>query len=248
MIASLLVAIVAAQSVAAQASATIVPLTGRDDGSACTRDGRWCVSVISDEQGARPVVRAGNATTATPVRKADEAGDDDRASVWLRLVILGDGRFLAGVQTDSSTGYSGGGGSATQLELYDVMAGKPGTRAIFTQPIRGSLIIRACFSEKDSATRLDACHDEYGFSARIGIVPGGTGPLPILSYTTNAWAFPRGASRSSDSTTRPPLRKRDLVREADPKCSFTRRFTYYTATGSYRPDQPLPACGDYTEL
>lgn len=246
MIAPLLLAISAAHAAAAPADpATIVGLTVREDGEACTRDGRWCVSLVPVEDGARPVVRARGGRASTT---ADRKGEDGTSSVWPRLVILGDGRFLAGVQTDLSTGYSGGGGNATQVQLYEVALGKPGGRAVLDQPIRASLIIRACFGEKDSAKRLDACHDEYGFSARIGLVPGGTGRLPILSYTTNAWAFPRGASRSSDSTTRPPLRKRDLVRQADPKCSFTRRFTYDTATGSYRPDQPLPACGDYIEL
>lgn len=206
MIAPLLLAISAAHAAAAPADpATVVDLAAGKDGEACTRDGRWCVSLIPVDDGARPIVRAGGSRAATP---ADRKGEDGTSSVWPRLVIIGDGRFLAGVQTDFSTGYSGGGGNATRVQLYEVVLGKPGGRAILDQPIRASLIIRACFSEKDSTKRLDACHDEYGFSARIGIVPGSTGRLPILSYTTNAWAFPSGASRSSDSTTRPPLRAR----------------------------------------
>ncbi|MEN3747648.1 hypothetical protein TPR58_10745 [Sphingomonas sp. HF-S3] len=247
MIAPLLFTIAAAHAAPIPADpAAIVSLSARENGEACTKDGRWCVSLVPARDGARPVVRAG-ATTRAPADQARK-DDEDAPSVWPRLVVLGDGRFLAGVQSELSTGYSGGGGNATRVKLYEVTVDRPGGRAILDQPIRASLTIRACFDEKDSAKRLDACHDEYGFSARLGLVPGGAGRLPILSYTTSAWAFPRGASRSSDSTTRPPLRKTDLVRQADPKCSFTRRFTFDAGTGSYRPDQPFPACGDYTEL
>lgn len=244
MIGSFLAALLVTQAAGDQDAARLVPLTARDGGHGeyCTGDGHWCVTLIPGEDGPRPIVRAADA----PPPPA--AAEDESHSIWPSLILLKNGSFIAGVQARSSTGYSGGGGSATELRLFETYAnGKPGVQAVFDQPMESALMIRACFGEQDMKKRRGACHDEYGFSARIGLAPGMAAGLPILTYTTKAWAFPRGASRSSDSTQMPPLRRYDLVQQADAKCSFIRRYSFDPEAGIYRPDQPLPECSDYTD-
>lgn len=201
----------------------------------------------NDEGLRRPVVRPGKDVPRNREPDADaEAGTDESWAVWPHLIMLPDGGFLGGVETRLSTSYSGGGGSATQLRLFRVSeTGEASGRPVLDLPVSGSLLIRACFSEADLRKRGEACHDEYGFTAEVGVEPT-DGQLPSLRYATKAWAFPRGASRDEDSTTRGPLTPADLVREADPSCSFNRRFTFDGTRGTYQPDRPLPDCSAYT--
>ena len=213
---------------------------------ACSSDGRWCVSLSdeTDDDGIRrPVIRPPDVHISALV---EEAGSEETYVVWPRLILLDDGDLLAGVETRLSTSYSGGGGSATALRLFKmtkdgVSSGAP----VLTIPVQASLLIRACFSEADLETRAEACHDEYGFKGKVGI-EAATHRMPRITYSTQAWAFPRGASRDSDSATRGPLVPADLVREPDDKCSFSRRFEFDEATGVYQPDRPLPDCTAYT--
>ncbi|MFN7109527.1 MAG: hypothetical protein ACK4MY_15005, partial [Brevundimonas sp.] len=165
---------------------------------------------------------------------------------WTGLVRLADGGFLAGVEAGASSMYSGGGGQASELRLYRLdAAGAAGDAPVLTVPIRGSLMIRACFSEADMKQRAGACHDEYSFDATLKTA-GGSDALPMLDYEAVATAFPRGVSRSEDSLEDAPLTKADLVAEQDPKCSYQRRFVFDAAAGVYQPDRPLPDCSDYT--
>ncbi len=218
----------------------LVPLLA----NGCTGDGRWCVVLAPpDSDGPpRPAVRPG------PVpRPAPPAPADDAPVAWPSLVVLRDGGFLAGVLTRSSTGYSGGGGSATELALFHLPAGEGGPpRPVLTLPMEASLMIRACFSERDMQKRQGVCHDEYGFSAQLQLAPETAAGLPVLRYATYAWAFPRGVSRSADSNTMRPLRRSDLARQRDDACSITRQFRFDPASRAFQPDQPLPDCADYT--
>ncbi|MCR0984200.1 hypothetical protein NRP21_19265 [Roseomonas pecuniae] len=229
----------------------LLPLVPRGAGQAgsCTRNRRWCVLLDEPDEGGavRPVVSAGGAVRAAPPPPAEEPSTEESYAVWPALVTLRDGGFLAGVQVRTGTSYSGGGGSATELRIFHVSSdGTVAAEPSLSVPLQGSLMIRACFSERDMQRRRGACHDEYGFSARIGLAPGAAASLPILTYTTEAWTFPRGVSRSADSTRMPPLRPGDLVRHRDPACSFTRRFRFNAAAAAYRPDTALPECSDYT--
>lgn len=222
---------------------TAAALVPAGDGSACTADRACCVVVREGEDGlARPLVLpAGHADAPVAQSPGDEAG-----IAWPMLVVLGEGGFLAGVETQASTSYSGGGGSATELRLFRIT--KDGTaedHPVLTLPVQASLLIRACFSEDDVKARSDACHDEYGFTAVVSVQPS-TGRLPVVDYSTEAGAFPRGASRNEDSTTRPPLTSADLVREKDEVCSFRRRFEFSPTTNRYEPVAPLPECSAYT--
>lgn len=256
----LVLALLATQAVAGEPAAInassrsgdrLIPLVSRsaDRGEYCTSDRRWCVMLAPpDESGVvRPMVGAGGAVGATPRAPAEEPSSDESHAVWPSLFILQDGSFLAGVEVRASTSYSGGGGSATELRVFRVPSnGTVSAEPVLRVPLEGSLMIRACFSERDMRRRRGACHDEYKFSSRIGLAPGTAAGLPILTYATEAWAFPRGVSRSGDSTQMRALRQSDLVRQRDGTCSFARRFRFDLAGGAYRPDMPLPECSDYT--
>ena len=191
----------------------------------------------------RPVLRRGDASLA------DKPADSEVESFhpWTGLIRLGDGGALAGVQVETRSMYSGGGGQATELRLYRLDArGDAASTPVLSLPIQGSLMIRACFSEQDMTQRAGACHDEYGFEGVLTVEAGAGETLPVLTYATTATAYPRGASRSEDSLEKPPLKPADLITVRDPKCSFTRRFTFDAAAGEYRPDRKLPDCSDYT--
>ena len=220
-----------------------------DDGESCSTNGAWCVSPERRDDGDAivPVVRAaGQALPTLPV-VADNLGNETYAA-WPGLVLLGDRGVLAGIQIRTSTAYSGGGGSATELRLFWIRSdGSPGEAPILTLAIQGYKMIRSCFSEADYRKSSGACHDEYGFSAHITVSPGNDG-WPVFTYVTEAWAFPRGASLLSDSTERGRLKHADLVRSPDPACSFTRRFAFNPSSRRYEPDAPLPDCSAYTEL
>ena len=233
-------------SVAPAKSVALALIPFPDAEQACSGDGAWCVSLTGpdDEGVARPILRPGPNpdSSLAPVEPTDGG---ETFTVWPKLVVLGEGGFIAGVETRLSTGYSGGGGSATELRLFRVVAGQTPSGPILTLPVQGDLLIRACFSEADMEKRGEACHDEYGFTGKLEIEVA-DGAMPALAYSTNAWAFPRGASRDEDSTTRGPLTAADLVRETDRKCSFSRRFVFDARRGAYAPDRPLPDCSNYT--
>lgn len=225
----------------------VLSLTVRDNlDQACSTKGGWCVSLTpaAGMDGLRtPVVAryTGKLAFVPP-----EMSEGESYAVWTNLVVLAQGRFIAGVETRLSTSYSGGGGSATDLRLFRVSEDDRSSAApILTLPVQGSLLIRACFSEADTETRGEACHDEYGFTGTVTVEPV-DGEMPVIIYATQAWAFPRGASRDEDSSNRGPLAPADLVRTRDDRCSFSRRFQFDDASGRYEADRPLPDCSAYT--
>ncbi|ATY31021.1 hypothetical protein [Sphingomonas psychrotolerans] len=230
----------------------IVPLVSHSgsSGQYCTADARWCLSLIEaqkEDGQVLPAVRPGNAAAPTPTPPAEEAYSNETHSLWPGLILLKNGGFLAGVETRTSTAYSGGGGSATELRLFRVSAdGQAAAKPVLIVPIGASLLIRACFGENDMKKRRGACHDEYSFSASLGLAREAAAGLPIFSYVTTAHAFPRGVSRLEDSTAKSRLRKSDLVQERDPECSFSRKFRFDVAAGAYQPESQLPDCSAYT--
>ncbi len=108
---------------------------------------------------------------------------------------------------------------------------------VLTVPWLGNAMIRACFSEQDIRQRAGACHDEYGFSARLALDTAAEG-MPVLRYQTVATRFPAGVSRFEDSLAKGPLKKQDLRTEQDPACTYTRLFRF--GAGMFHPDQALP--------
>jgi hypothetical protein len=229
----------------------MVPLLERkgSPGQFCTPDARWCVSLDARDGDAQvlPIVQAGDAVQSMPQPSSDDASSNESYAIWPKLILLRNGGFLAGVETQVSTGYSGGGGSATDVSLFRVAAdGQVAAKPVLSVPVGASLMIRACFDERDMKRRLGACHDEYSFSGRLSLKREAAASLPVLAYVTDAQAFPRGVSRLEDSTQNARLKKSDLVQERDPGCSFSRTFRFNGVAGTYEPDSPLPDCSAYT--
>lgn len=170
--------------------------------------------------------------------------EEPQFELWPMLIYF-EGGILAGVETSVQAMYSGGGGSAITLHLIAFLPGQPPFE-VLDVPEKASVMIRACFSERDEKKRAGACHDEYIFDATIA--PAGTSDgMPVLRYRSKATSFPGHVSRSKDSLAGRPLRKRDIVTVIDSKCSYQRWYRFDPKARSYIPDVPPPDCSDYTE-
>lgn len=215
-----------------------------DAARSCSLDRRWCARI--DPETAELLVFAGAGTQAVARRALDQGEEGGELVLWSRIVRLAGPGVFIGVEHRTHASYSGGGGGASTLELIRVAPGEADPKTVLTLPIEGSLMIRACFDEKDQARRRGACHDEYDFAATLTLDPQTSAGPPRFRLATVATAFPAGVSRNADSTQRGRLSKRDLVKTRDPACSYRRVLTLDAKTGAYAPDRPLPNCEDYT--
>jgi hypothetical protein len=215
----------------------------------CTADRGWCAEISRDVDQNTSVLHvfAGTPTGQPPAATLDLGSDDnDDLALWPSIVRLAgpEPGVIVGVQRHTSTSYSGGGGGATQLQLIRVLGDE--AKPMLTAPISGSLMIRACFDERDMKARRGACHDEYSFGGDLTLdLSTASGP-PRFLFETRATAFPAGASRNGDSTARGRLRASDLKPTLDPACSYRRVFALDPASDVYAPDSALPDCSDYT--
>jgi len=157
-------------------------------------------------------------------------------------------RFYVGLVQTEQQMYSGGGGSAARVTLYEVTPTDPGfsVAPLVTLPLSGEATIRACFDAEDEAQRAGACQDHYSFVTRITLDESVTDGAPRFILETVAGSYPGRVTRNADSLEAPPLTQADLVWARDPTCSFRRTYSR-GADGLYSPDQPLPACADYLE-
>lgn len=220
------------------------PLAAAAKGAAfCTTDGAWCVSAASEE-GEALVVTGKGKEVARLVADADADRETPKLAPMPAMLRLKDGSVLIGALATWTAGYSGGGGAYTEQRLLHVVPGRAPV-TVLAVPLRGDLLIRACFSEEDVEKRRAACHDEYRLEARL-VADAAGGTLPPLRLTTKAGNFPRGVGRDKDSSTNPPLKPEDLVWEQDAGCSYERRFLFDPAAGRYVTDAALPACEQYT--
>ncbi|GAB2315095.1 hypothetical protein [Stenotrophomonas geniculata] len=235
----------------------------------CTRDGNWCVRVQPvAEEGDRPTVlevleKGPGQGKPHTYHVSIDVSQESELSLWPWIVRLAPGVGSDETVTDPqqrtrqnvpvggivtfSTMYSGGGADASSLQLARVRHLQDDIQVdddVLTLPWRGNAMIRACFSEQDSKQRAGACHDEYGFSAKLVLDTAAEG-MPVLRYQTVATRFPAGVSRFEDSLAKGPLRKKDLRTEQDPACTYTRLFHF--RGGMFHPDQALPDCAGYTE-
>lgn len=204
---------------------------------ALTQDGeRWCASdaVWCIEDGA-VVASFMPVGPAIPVPGEGE--------IWGAIVRVGETALVGRVFTDRQM-YSGGGGSAQHLTLYEIADGQ--AREVARLPYGAEAMIRACFDEDDEATRAGACHDEYRFVSRISLDEGVSSGAPVIILETAAGSYPGPITRTQDSAERGPLTADDLVWARDETCSFRRTYTRQP-DGLYAPDQPLPGCVDYLE-
>lgn len=214
----------------------------------CTNDARWCAEISRDVDSNESELHV---FTGLPggdvVRHALTKADDEDFALWPKIIRLADGALLIGVEHQTQTMYSGGGGSASTLELIRVSPADPeATKTVLTLPITASLMLRACFSEQDQYRRRGACHDEYAFSAELTLDPKTAEGPPRLVVETEATAFPAGSSRDGDSAMRGRLRQRDLVKAKDPVCSYRRVMILDRKTDLYAPDKPAPDCEAFT--
>lgn len=215
----------------------------------CTADRRWCAQISPDvdQNTSTLYVFAGTPAGQPPAASLDLGdNDNDDLTLWPSIVRIAgpEAGVIVGVERHVATSYSGGGGGATQLQLIRVVGDE--AKPMLTAPISGSLMIRACFDERDMRARRGACHDEYSFGGDLTLDPTTVSGPPRFAFETQATAFPAGASRYGDSLARGRLRKSDLKPTRDPACSYRRVFALDAASDAYAPDTPLPDCSDYT--
>ncbi|MBN3006777.1 hypothetical protein JW897_23850 [Chromobacterium alkanivorans] len=224
----------------------------------CTTDRQLCIELVAQTKEAPPILRiqpaAGQGADALLELRnlqTDALWDNRRSlSLWPYMVQIAatDQGVMVGVREDVSTMYSGGGGSFSTLRLLQIYPKGAGfeMREVLALPLASSLMIRACFSERDFAYRRGACHDEYSFSSNIKLDRSVAAGFPRLIYRTRATSFPGPVSRSRDSLGK-RLRKKDIATVVDQACTFQRLLTRQPDSGVYAPDKPMPACDEYLE-
>lgn len=238
---------------AAPADGPVIALV-KDGERHCLPDRSLCLELPAVEEGAGGATLivtspASGASSRTRLPELSEAGAPE---LWPNVVAAKSGggapRYLVGIFARQTAMYSGGGGSAARLHLFE-LGSVPGATGLGDEVLDvvwdGSLMIRACFSEQDRKDRLEACHDEYEFAATLTAAPDDGGWWPALTYRAAATAFPRTSRRSEDNSAA-KLTRADLVRAPDPRCSYDRVLHYNPATSRYEMDRPAPDCTDYT--
>lgn len=234
----------------------------------CTADGQWCVRAVpstgEDQPASLEVAeRVGDAAEQQMRHVPIEVVDDGDLRVWPFIVRLAPGagagqavsdpqqaalqNVLVGGLVEARAMYSGGGASASTLQLARIRHLDEGIQVdadVLSVALSANKMIRACFSERDFDQRAGACHDEYSFDAELALATEGQ-DMPVLRYRTEASNYPAGVSPQRDSLAKGRLKKKDLRTEQDAECSYTRTFRF--TSGAYQPDQPLPECSGYTE-
>lgn len=251
--------IAAAQPAVAADSAVVALVAGKGDAQ-CLPDRSLCLEVPGGDDGSpRQLLISSSASgEAGKVSLSLLYGSDGQAlSLWPNVIPVQraseDGEplppeYLVGVIEEVRTMYSGGGGSGGRLHLLLLGAGANEIALgdeVLDVVWDSSLLIRACFSEKDMEDRLGACHDDYGFKATLTAGPNDGGELPSLTYRSFATAYPQTSRRTEDNSGQ-KLKKSDLVQWSDPECSYTRTLRYNPATSHYEMDRPAPDCSSYT--
>jgi hypothetical protein len=206
----------------------------------CTSDGRWCATPTNSS------VALTSGDVSLGQIEIGELTQGESWEVWPQIIRIGsnDESALVGVTRITQQMYSGGGGEARQLVLFDVGAGA--THEAVRLPLAGSADIRACFDEDDEQQRAGACRDMYRFVTRVTLDESVASGPPRLVLETAAGSYPGLVTRNADSSDAPALTQADLVWAQSEACSYRRTYTR-GADGLYMPDRPLPACADYLE-
>ena len=213
----------------------------------CTADRRWCARVVQAGRDFTVELYDRLPPTPRPMAAIAIAGDDHtHVALWPHLVIQADGSMLVGAAVTQSTYYSGGAASTTDLTLYVATPGVTEPPPLLSVPSGGSVMIRACFGERDMRARAGACHDLYEFSGALTLDPATRFGRPRFRLATRARTFPGRIGREDDNSAK-RLTKRGLVWARDPGCSYARLLSWRDPVG-YAPDRPLPECGDYLTL
>lgn len=242
----------------AAANPIVIDLVAGEGERKCLPDKSLCLDV----PGSAEASGGGLVLTAPAKGEADDLAlpfsrdDGQSLSLWPHLIAVpspggaetGSRQYLMGIVVGTSTMYSGGGGNGSRLHLLRLDTLPSNTRLgdeVLDVVWDSSLMIRACFSEKDMKDRREACHDESSFTGSLAAGPAEPGELPALTYRSVATAYPKGSRRSGDNSGL-RLKASDLVHEKDPECSYERTLRYNPATSRYEMDRPAPECSDYT--
>lgn len=202
-----------------------------EGGLYCVGPETWCV--VSGEENAVSVVQDGGAPILLPAR----------GEMWPNIIVSPTSAIVGVIETETQA-YSGGGGSASHLKLYQVSNGA--VTEVASLPHAAAIDIRACFDEEDVRQRADACSDQYNFVSRLRLDDTVASGAPRLILETAAGTYPGRVTRGEDSLEQAPLAQADLVWAQDDVCSFRRTFSQ-SSGGPYVPDADLPACSDYLE-
>lgn len=242
------------------AHSAIVPLVAGEGDAQCLPDRSLCLDMPGGDDGSPRqllIFSPASGDAAKAALSLPYGADGQALNLWPNLIPVPrtseDGtplppEYLVGVIEEVRTMYSGGGGSGGRLHLLRL--GTAPDAIGFDDEVLdvvwdSSLLIRACFSEKDMEDRLGACHDDYGFKATLTAAPNDGGELPSLTYRSVATAFPQTSRRTEDNSGH-KLKKSDLAQWSDPECSYTRTLHYNPATSRYEMDRAAPDCSSYT--
>ncbi|MFH1804647.1 MAG: hypothetical protein ABID63_07160 [Pseudomonadota bacterium] len=231
-------------------------MVGAAEQQLCTKDGQWCVGMISGGEGDVGLIVTNGGETVGEMALSANEGDlwyDESFEIWPGIIRpesgegITEGPVLIGIERGERASYSGGGASAAMLEMIRISPMEAeAAKTVLSVPASTYKMIRACFNEQDVDHRRGACHDEYVLEGKITPDRQTVNGLPMLRYDAEASSFPRGVSLHTDSTTMPPLKESDLAYETDPACTYSRLFHFDREAGIYQPDAPLPDCSDYT--
>jgi hypothetical protein len=215
----------------------------------CTADRTWCAELSREHEGApwRLDIFEGTAAPRRFELPGQDAGEF-RFGLLPRLFRETGGAVLIAVERSRSTGFSGGGASATHVVLVRAEPVMGPVAEMLDVPYIGHATIRACFGERDRRARRDACHDEYELAGNFQLDLETTEGRPRFVLTAFARTWPGRRSRLEDSTAAPRLRRSDLVWAPDPGCTYRRILVFDPTAGRYLPDQPLPDCPDYFDF
>jgi hypothetical protein len=246
---TLFLALIAAAAVTSGAyAATVIEPLRKRAGESCSADRVWCVAA---KQGEATVRHRGTVVGSLVL----ETNEDERieSELWPSVVRIREpGRpelALIGIVRTEREAYSGGGGTVAILMLFELSPdanAKP--RAVLDVPLASSFMIRACFARADERRRRGACHDEYRYRAALTVAPRATGGTRLI-YKAHADSFPGRRNRFEDDATQEgQLRKADLYRAVDRRCTFKRELARNTTTGALEWTVPPPACPEYLDL
>ncbi|WP_447751600.1 hypothetical protein [Sphingopyxis fribergensis] len=256
----LLPILIAAAQPAAAPDPVVIALVAGEGDRQCLPDKSLCLdlpgSADAGEADGGLILTAPASGDAKDLPLPYSRDDGQSLGLWPYLIAVpphGDAsadarQYLMGVVVSYTTMYSGGGGNGSRLHLFRLDTTPSNTRLggeVLDVVWDSSLMIRACFSEKDMKDRREACHDDYNFTGALSAGPAETGELPALTYRAVATAYPRTSRRSEDNSG-VRLTAADLVHAKDPECSYERTLRYNPATSRYEMDRPAPECSDYT--
>ncbi len=248
-------------------------MEGHVDGDTlCTADSDWCFALSRQEEtdSLQLTLFNGRDSGTRDARRAAETwifdtgvvvddGEEFHRKLWpyaiRQMMVGGDGAepsetLSIGIISSISTMYSGGGGQAEVVAIYRVpirTEGTPPLVELLSLPLNTSLLIRACFSDKDYENRRGACHDQYDYNATITLSPKQDRlGLARLVYRAKTVTVPGSSRRLTDNSRNRKLSAADILPRTNAKCTYQRIVAFNPTTKQYEFDRPGPDCSEYT--